>query len=369
MSTTTTTTTQLIQNEINYREFYSWVEHIYHSRTPGLVIGNPGLGKTQVPRQFAVKQGIGLMEFLAFLYEPVDFRGLLVPDPESRSTISYELGKWPTVERVKAGIVPKSGILLADDMLNAPRDIMNSLAEPLCDHTVNGVPLSPDWVIIGTGNALGGGTSAQSMPAHVANRLSIVRLKPDWQTWAGWAAGRVRPELISYFDTQMGGDLFEFDPRVIQPNTPYLTPRSLEKLSDQINTWEKANPGEKAPMWLYASVVGPRGAQLYATLDFVHEFVPFRKLATNPTGERLPSSGGAVFAQMSIIIGGLKSLSKGDATVPGQHLKVIDNVATYMARFQPEVHVAMQQRAAKAVDYWPNTEAWTKFVTQNAGNL
>jgi len=296
------------QNSVGYSQLKDMVMVSVMDRTPLLILGDPGLGKTSIVRQQAAEIGIGMMETLAYLYEPVDMRGLLVPKESNQTTVSYSLGKWPLQRLVDEGVYPQRGILLLDEMLNAHRDVLTAFAEPLCDHTVNGEPLAKGWNIVATGNHMGGGTSSNAMPAQVANRVCIVKLVPDWNEWLVWAINRIRPELIGYFGMQNGLDLFAYDPSKNQPNTPYLTPRSLELLSRRLNAWDSIGRG-RPPMHVYSSVIGEYGGKLYATLDYIHELVSWEEILSNPSGCRRPSSAPAIYSQVGIISGKLKSES------------------------------------------------------------
>lgn len=350
--------------EIDYSEYASLVEHLFHARTPGMILGNPGLGKTQIPRQVAAKLGIGIQEMLGFLYEPVDFRGLLDIDQETKSTRSYSLGKWPLARFVKEGRLPERGIYLLDDALNAETSVLDAYAEPFCEHTVNGEPLAPGWVLIGTGNHIGTGTSAKAMPSHLANRMVIATLTPDWEQWAGWAAGVVRPELIGYFELSKGQELFEF--KQPEPNRPYLTPRSLVNLSKSLDVWEGNNGGKRAPQWLYSTAVGLAGSKLYATVDHIHELCAFDSITKDPKKAKMPKSGEGVYSQMSILVGGMKSFGE---ELGSENRPKVEKVMHYTERFTSEIQTALVNRYCKAVPWFAKTPEFTAWVGKNLNKI
>lgn len=301
---------QNTQNTVNYATAKQMIRLSIEDRVPLLILGNPGIGKTSIVRQIAKEVGIQCAEHLGYLYEPVDMRGLMVPDPKSMTTKAYSLGRWPLNRLIELKQFEERGVLLLDEMLNAHRDVLTAFAEPLCDHAVNGEPLGAGWNIIATGNHLGSGTSANALPSHVTNRVSIICVEPSWDEWVKWATGIIRPELIDYFDRTSGVDLFTYDPKKISPNQPYLTPRSLENLSRKLDAWWRINPSSKPPLSVYSSVVGEYGGKLYATLDYLHELVSWDEIEADPDKCRLPQHPAAVYAQIRVITGAFSKMQR-----------------------------------------------------------
>lgn len=363
--------------EVNYAELGDHIDNSIDSGMAAAVISHPGVGKTTFIKAVANKRNIamggkrigdtfGRREMLGFLYEPVDFRGLMVPQQDG-STKVFPLDKWPFESLVQKGLIPEHGVFVLDDMLNAPRSVLDAFAEPLCEHTVNGERLAPGWTIIATGNHIGGGSSAKPMPNHVTNRLAILALKPDWESWASWAVGNIAPELLGYFELQKGADLFAYDPklRAERPNEPYLTPRSCEHLSRRIEAW-RANRGDKPPMHLYASVVGDYGAKLWATLDYIHELAPWEEVLADHKAARLPVSAGAKFAQISILLGGLQQNCPEGMSIPRP---IAAAVGGYMNRLPNEVQAVAHNRAMRLRKEWSRTDECTKWFVKNQSEI
>jgi len=346
-------------NQVNYASCEQFIMNCIQSGMPGMITGNPGLGKTTLPRTIAARLNIGYMELRGELCDSIDLRGLLVPDHKTGTTTSLALDKWPLQSLVDAGSIPKEGILVLDDLPNSDRQVVNGLSEPLIDHSINGDPLGEGWCIICTGNHVGSGASAKPMPSHVVNRVHIVTLIPDWESWAVWANGNIEAELIGYFEMQKGGDLFTYDgkARVECPNEPYLTPRALEGLSRRLQAWRANNPpSDKPPLWLYTACVGDYGSKLYATLDYLVELASWEQLVDDPVSAKMPKSAGAKFAQLNIILSGVKAVAENL-----QRYQV--SVGTYVNRMPAEVAAAVHSRCAGAVPKWSETPAFVKWVT------
>lgn len=358
----TTTNKQMNHNSVSYKELAQLIQTCIASRLPLLILGSPGLGKTSVVRQEVERIGFGMMENLGYLYEPVDFRGLMMAGRDGM-TECFPLNRWPLARMVKAGHIPERGVLLLDEMLNSHRDVLTAFAEPLCDHRVNGEPLAPGWSIIATGNGIGRGTSANPMPSHVSNRVAICNLVPSWDEWLTWAAGRIRPELIAYFTMTKGAELFSFDPaKIQQPNHPYLTPRSLENLSRAINSWDQTSGGQRPPLWLYSSVVGDFGAKLYTTLDVLTEVTPWSEIMNDPEKAKISDQEAVIYTQIQVILAELKSATSKTKVVPAS---VGRAVATYANRFRREILATAMVIWMRNCRPWADVPQVAEWFSQN----
>lgn len=350
------------QNNVGYRELAQLIRTCITSRLPLLILGSPGLGKTSIVRQEAAELKLGLMENLGYLYEPVDFRGLMMTS-DNGMTKCCPLNRWPLHRMVKDGTIPERGILLLDEMLNSHRDVLTAFAEPLCDHRVNGEPLAPGWSIVATGNNIGRGTSANPMPSHVSNRVAICNLNPTWDEWMSWAAGRIRPELIAYFSMTKGSELFAFSPeKTLQPNHPYLTPRSLENLSRAVDAWSGSNSGSRPPCWLYSSVVGDFGAKLYTTLDILTEVTSWSDILADPAKAKVGKDEAVIYTQIQVILAELKAIEQKSKVIPST---VSRAVGIYSKRFRREILAVANVIWMRNCKAWAATPEATEWFATN----
>lgn len=352
-------------NEVNYQQCEDFILNSMYSHRPGCILGSPGIGKTTLPRGVAKRLSIGYMELRGELVDAIDLRGLLVPDPATGLTTSYALDKWPLQRLADQGLIPQRGILCIDDMLNSERSVINGLSEPILEHTINGLPLAEGWSIMVTGNHIGGGTSAKPLPTQVVGRLHFVTLIPDWEGWAKWANGIISDELVGYFEMQKGQDLFLYDPavRMEKPNEPWLSPRSLHGLSDRVKA-HREFVGGKPQLYLYASAVGEYGSKLYATLEYLPELCSWEDLVQKPGEAKVPKSPGAKFAQLNIILSGVKHLAKQEDPA-AKIARVQGAVGDYVRRMSAEVAAAVHSRIVGSVPIWADTPAFVKWIQAN----
>ena len=93
---------------------------------PLMVWGAPGIGKSSIMRGVADELGIGFIDVRLAQREPVDIRGLPVPDKESRSVAWYVSDEWPRDPDSK-------GIILFDEITAADRSLQVAAYELILD--------------------------------------------------------------------------------------------------------------------------------------------------------------------------------------------------------------------------------------------
>lgn len=343
------------------------------SRRPLVIVGPPGIGKSSAPRQYVeamnsdVPEGEsmkwGYVAVDCYMLEPVDLRGFQVPDIKNRTTVSLPMEKFPFARYVAEGKIPERGICVLEELMSSHDDMKKALAEPLLEHTINGEPLAPGWSIIATGNGLAHKCGAGPLPMHVVNRLAWFELVPTWEEWNNWAVDvAIRPELVGHFALTNGATLFEFDAKALSPNQPYLTPRSAHMLSDLLNSYEEAF-GKAAPCYLYQSAVGEKaGSELFSTTRWVSQLTKWDNVLADPNGSKVPEEPGAVFAQITILRGGVRGL--GTDIKP----KVSAAVDTYLRRLPAEVFVAAHNSIMRSSPdrAWSRTPEYAKMVQEKA---
>jgi len=113
---------------------------------PLMLWGPPGVGKSSVVRQVAEQQNIDFIDIRLAQREPIDLRGLPVPDHE-RGVVDWLLaGEWPRDPNSR-------GILLFDELTAADRSLQVAAYELILDRRLGDLyRLPPGWLVVGAGN-------------------------------------------------------------------------------------------------------------------------------------------------------------------------------------------------------------------------
>ncbi len=229
------------------------------TRLPPLMVwGPPGVGKSSVLRSVAEDAGIGFLDIRLAQREPVDLRGLPVPDGDQvRWLLSSD---WPRDPESR-------GILLFDELTAADRTLQVAAYELLLDRRLGDLyRVPPGWLLVGAGNRAGDRAVATTMSSALANRFCHLELAPDLDEWVAWAnargldplvAGflRFRPELF----LDLGGPL----------DRGWPSPRSWERVAHELTLAEETHLDDRLLRLLIAGLVGQGPAE---------ELLAFREL-------------------------------------------------------------------------------------------
>ena len=120
------------------------------TRTPGLVIGPPGVGKSASISSWARKNGMETWVVIASLREPTDFAGLPVV---SKKTLADDSGnEYPVVHfappRFAAEASKEGGLIFLDEITTAPPAVQAALLRAVLDLAFGDLELAPGKVAI-----------------------------------------------------------------------------------------------------------------------------------------------------------------------------------------------------------------------------
>ncbi len=198
------------------------LEQLIESKQPVFLWGPPGVGKSQVVSQTAVRLGVQLIDIRAILLDPVDLRGL--------PKISSEgVSQWCV-----PAFLPRSGegILFLDELNAAPPLVQAACYQLVLDRKLGEYELPAGWSIIAAGNRETDRAVTHRMPSALANRFVHLDFDVDFEEWLAWAKKvgitaeviaflRFRPALLHDFDPDKSGKAFptprswEFASRII----------------------------------------------------------------------------------------------------------------------------------------------------------
>lgn len=160
---------------------------------PLMLWGPPGVGKSSVVRQVAEQLGIGFIDIRLAQREPIDLRGLPVPNHD-RGVVDWLLaGEWPRDPHSR-------GILLFDELTAADRSLQVAAYELILDRRLGDLyRLPPGWLVVGAGNRSQDRAVTQTFSSALANRFCHVNIAPDLDTWIRWAAGGgLHPDVLAF---------------------------------------------------------------------------------------------------------------------------------------------------------------------------
>ena len=291
---------------------FHYLAGAYALKQPILIYGDAGIGKSSITRQFAerlaqlknktffvwsenksnkdlaIKQDAMANPDKYFVFidvrcaqlNPEDLVG--IPDIESKEEyIEMKQPKWVWyLSKPDA-----DGILFLDEINQGSQSLLKSLFQLVLDRQVAGTVLSKHFGLVAAGN-LATQYGNETIPPALTNRFlaGVLVVNPqDWLEWATEKRGSSKQvkhnsndRLYNYKEgedeTNVDSSIINyvaFDPTVTffakpsdaDPNSPFVTPRSLVSLSKFIRKEkhdfaEAAKRGERLPYSIYDKIKG-----------------------------------------------------------------------------------------------------------------
>lgn len=241
---------------------------------PIMLRGAPGVGKSSVVKAVADKLGIGFIDIRLSQMEPVDLRGLPVPNKDTKTVEWYVTSDLPNEERDG-----KNGILLFDELTSADRSLQVASYELILDRRLGKLYNIPKgWYIVACGNRVEDRAVATSMSSALANRLMHFDVEADSEDWCKWASkSEIHPSVLGFIRYRPAC-LFEMEGQNLERGWP--SPRSWERVSSMIPMF---NNNEACLRKIVYGLIGNRvGVEFMEFHKINKNFDDVLKMMTNP---------------------------------------------------------------------------------------
>lgn len=175
--------------------------------------GPPGIGKSDLVKQIGAELGWRVIDWRLATRNPVDLRGIPVPDKSTMRAVWYPPAELPYEDRDG-----KHGILFLDEVANAPREVQTAALQLVLDRKLDEYQVPDGWVVVAAGNRVVDRAGSYQMASSLCNRflhLPICCKMPelamgkdssidvdvdDWKKWA--FQNNIREEVISFISYQ-----------------------------------------------------------------------------------------------------------------------------------------------------------------------
>jgi hypothetical protein len=306
---------------------------------PVMLWGPPGIGKSEATHQVGAERGWKVIEYRANIREPVDVRGIPVPDLVKGTTRWLIPDELPNAERDG-----ERGILFLDEINTASPQMMAVLFGLVLERRVGEYTLPEGWVIVAAGNRVSDRAAAQRMPTALRNRFAHLFITPDVDAWCTWAnRNNVAPEVVAF--VRLRRELIHVMPKGDENSFP--TPRSLTKAAKYVNA-PKAQR-----LRLFAAHIGDApAAELDGFIELYRNLGSLDDIIASPDTATLPTDASGRYA----VCTGLGRMA---------NRKTLPNIIKYAKRLPRESQVLVVHDATSRDEKLKETTAYGKWAVEN----
>ncbi|MEM0324735.1 MAG: MoxR family ATPase [Nanopusillaceae archaeon] len=246
-----------------------------------LLLGPPGIGKSDIVRQFAITKAEKLnrifvdwhdisgtekeeeilknpekyflfVDIKLYEYDPTDIKGFIYIDEKNEKTVilPWNWIKFFTKE-------DSAGIIFLDELNMASPDTVKIAFQLVYQRVISNRRISKNVLIVSAGNPVEYNFLASELPAPLIDRMGIYYVYTNFNSWLKWASNKNIHPLILKFLSLYPQYLY-YDKRFENQNVPRIcTPRSWAMLSDLIYAIEKklGNNGDSNLKYNYIRAV------------------------------------------------------------------------------------------------------------------
>jgi len=337
------------------------VEACVRLKLPLFLHGPVGVGKSDTVRQVASRLGFDVLDIRGSTIDPVDIRGLPVPNGAD-GRVHFQ----PTALLPAPGCRPT--IVFLDELTRAPQMVQNALLELVLDRRVGEYALPDNCVCIAAGNSESDGGGTQRLNSALANRFCHVRFGTEVADFLFWACGGVAnqpaPAQPFQFAPPQGPALepivvafVQFRPELLhkfdRATEAFPTPRSVAAVSRVVGL-KLDRETEHA---LVAGLVGEGWAQEFAVFQATWGRCPsIDGILLDPAGSAVPDETGLQYAVASALA--------QRATVDNW-----DRVLGYLGRMASDFNVFAVRSAVARQPVLKSTLAFTMWAAAHPGAL
>lgn len=273
--------------KLSISEATSTIETCIKANLKVLLVGAPGVGKTDIIRQAAKKLGYKLEFLHPAVSDPTDFKGLPVITPGGP-----EFQPFGDIKKLLTATEPTLAFI--DDLGQSPISVQGALMQLLQGGQLNGVEISPFVTFIGATNDASHMAGVSGIIEPLKSRFStILHVEPDVNSWTKWAIADGQPAELIQFLRWQPGMLCAF--KATRELTNSASPRTI---ADAGRLWKAGLDDIR----VLAGAVGEEFALMFlAFVDLVNDLPSIEEILSDPENATIPSKPDMVFATVAAV--------------------------------------------------------------------
>lgn len=174
---------------------------------PVLLMGPPGIGKTQIMEQIASECGIGLVSYTITHHTRQSAVGLPMIKTEEFDGKEYSVTEY-TMSEIISGVYKavkeqghREGILFIDEINCVSETLIPTMLQFLQCKTFGNQKVPEGWIIVAAGNPPEFNRSVREFDMVTYDRLRMINIDADLEVWREYAREReIHNAILSYLD-------------------------------------------------------------------------------------------------------------------------------------------------------------------------
>ena len=222
-------------------EYGEYVIPSVHQR-PVLLLGAPGIGKTQIMEQAARECGVALVAYTITHHTRQSAIGLPFISKKEYGGREYSATEY-TMSEIVASIYNRmsetglsEGILFIDEINCVSETLAPAMLQFLQCKSFGNHEIPKGWVIVAAGNPPEYNKSVREFDVVTLDRVKRILVEPDYQTWREYAyKENMHPAILSYLELR-NNCFYQMETTI--DGKQFATPRGWEDLSRMMEVYE-----------------------------------------------------------------------------------------------------------------------------------
>lgn len=302
------------------------------------VLGDPGVGKSQIVAAAASRYGKPLVIMNLVMKDPTDLTGLpfMLTLPDGRMVTEWA--------KQRLFMANEPFVLFLDELFQSQVATMNAAAPVILEKRVDDITLHPDTRVVFASNKASNRAGTNRVPSHIPNRVTLVELEVSLNDWVLHAIEIGMPESMPAFMLMRSNLLHDFDPnRMVN-----ATPRQWVEVGNMINEGIPDN----IKFDCIAGRVGEGPAAEFIGFEKIMNEIPTKEqILFYPETAAIPEDPSARYAVTGML---MQNTTKNN----------FDAVMEYMGRMPPEFQVTLVKNVSQLQPAVINTSAYIKWAVK-----
>lgn len=319
-----------------------------------IVMGAPGVGKTQIMAQTAEALDMNYAESPLAGRDVDSFFMPYVNPAQGKLEFRYAENIPVEGSRFDNG---KHTLYNLDEFSGGVRMLQNIFLKVLDEHTIGNMKLLPNTHIVGTGNRAQDLAHVEQLSAALGNRATFVNVEHDLDAWINYGISKnFHPIVLAWvkFDPTY---LLHFVPEQFLAGDPaFCSPRSNERLSLIMHQRDRKGMSDEVFRSLVCGTIGSAIGIKFSGFCKIQSDLPDISKILAGQKQKAPKDPAVIYACLYSLV---QQTDRNN----------LQNVVNFVTDINAEWHQMFADAVTSTKPALTATSVWGKFMTQHANNF